>query len=134
MKKYKLLKDLLCFKKGEVHTMDIISISFSPKEAASMCPDSFKDWFEEIKEPSDEEIVAEWCNSKSKTETFNPWPWDKQDKYYKAQMIAIAKAIISKGFKAEWVKECEHEWIHCGSGTQEGSQFWDYCKKCGARE
>jgi len=129
MKKYKLLKDLLCFKKGEVHTMDIISISFSPKEAASMCPDSFKDWFEEIKGPSDEEMVTNFIN-KYDIETI-------EEAGSRSWNIGLAKALLAKGFKAEWVKECEHDW------GQYAITFRDFpsldrggfsCNKCGARE
>lgn len=125
MKKYKLLKDLLCFKKGEVHTMDIISISFSPKEAASMCPDSFKDWFEEIKEPSDEEILTRWLYERMECISRPP---------FKSLWNTLAKELLSKGFNVASLKECEHKWTL--DQKLDAAQFvstW-FCSKCGARE
>lgn len=106
MKRYKLLKDIPGSKAGAVikHTPGI-AWSFG-----GFLSDDFPDFFEEIKEPSDEEVLAQFLfnnHFKPPQNEYRSILWGVLHDANKEQYFLMAKALIEKGFNVDFLRKEE---------------------------
>ena len=110
MKKYKLLKPMPGYEVGA--TLDEKDENCFFYVISS--PWHFPEYFQEIKEPSDEDVLVEWL-TKLERETM-PSQFRR----------ILAIALIAKGFDVSKLNQCEHEWEN---GLNINKSI---CHKCGA--
>lgn len=93
MKKYKLLKPLPGYPVGYIFEQDSWgNISF----ITSVDTVVFPDFFEEIKEPSDEEVLAGWLCDIAFGGFYSRW---------EPIITSLTKALIAKGFDVSKLRE-----------------------------
>lgn len=115
MKRYKLLKPLPGNDIGEIIQSNKINY----------CPELHPDFFQEIKETSDEEVFEQWLIKKFSDISINCRQWNP-----------LVLELIRLGFNVASLKECEHDevWHRQSVNAQERIEGTLICTKCGDRK
>lgn len=111
MKKYKLLKDVFNQEAGTIFEAEegeyiqiqenMVAITFVNPEAH---PELFKE-VEEIKEPSDEEVIVKYLSSFVPSQTTPESYWREADHYLARGFRKIASDLLKKGFDVSKLRE-----------------------------